>query len=171
MLCREPYSIESGDSSCGETWAGRDHSDIMNMAWGCSSSLDCLQSGVRARSAPWDGKFLPGWHSLALLLPALVPHCLPSSSRARDCFIFISKHCKDLQQVKWEAGQRQTYYWCCYYSCLLWGAQEQTMRISSLNWGGITQWPKCLPAWSKGCCNSCWDTRCSHPETVKRKGK
>lgn len=170
MLCREPYSIESGDSSCGETWAGRDHSDIMNMAWGCSSSLNCLQSGGQ-------GTFCtPGWEVPSRLAqPGTAPACsgaaLPSlQQQGKELFYFISKHCEDLQQLKWEAGrQRQMYYWCCNYSCLLWGAQEQTMRISCLNWGCFTQWTKCLPAWSKGCCNSCWDMGCSHPETVKRK--
>lgn len=61
----------------------------------------------RACSVPWDMKFLPDWHSPTLLLAALVLHCLPSSSRARDYFIFTSKHCKDLQQLKWEAGRQR----------------------------------------------------------------
>lgn len=53
----------------------------------------------------------------------------------------------------------------------LWGAQEQTMRISCLNWDGFTLWPKCLPAWRKGCCNSYWDMRCSQARTSEEKRK
>lgn len=53
----------------------------------------------------------------------------------------------------------------------LWGAQEQTVRISCLNWDAVTQWPKCLPAWTKGCCNSCWDMRCPQARTSEEKRK
>lgn len=128
--------------------------------------------GDRARSAPWDVKFLPAWHSLSLLLAAPVLHCLPSSSRSQDCFIFISKLCKDLQQLKWEAGrQGQTNYCRCCYSCLLCEVPKSRLWRSCLNWDGVSQCPKCLPAWSKGCCNSCWDMRCSQARTSEEKRK
>lgn len=51
------------------------------------------------------------------------------------------------------------------------------MRRSRL-WGfphlipdGVTQWPKCLAARSKGRCNCCWDTRSSQARTSEEKRK
>lgn len=53
----------------------------------------------------------------------------------------------------------------------LWDAQEQIMKMSCLNWNVVSQCPKCLPAWRKGCCNSYWDVRCSQARTSEEKRK
>lgn len=163
MLCREPYIIESGDSSCGEAWAGRDHSDITNTAQGCSLSFDCLQPkgcgtfcvlGCTVLSRLAQSYAAPGCSSTALPSP---------QQQGKRLHYFFYSYTLQRPPATEMRGRKAKINFIIIIII--------TVSFELLHPDGVTQWLKGLMAWSKGHSNCCWDTRSSQARTSREKRK